>query len=263
MLFRSDIHKSKVMLVIGGNPAEAHPVSLLHLLQAKEQNNAELIVCDPRFTRTAAHADEFVRIRPGSDVALIWGFLWHIFENAWEDKEFIRTRVYGMDEIRAEVKKWNPEEVERVTGVPGSQMERVARTMANNRPGTLIWCMGGTQHTTGNNNTRAYCILQLALGNMGVAGGGTNIFRGHDNVQGATDMCVLSHSLPGYYGLSGGAWAHWSRVWGEDVDWLKGRFDTLTAADGSEKSLMNLKGIPVSRWKIGRASCRESVSSPV
>ena len=101
----NDIHKSKVMLVIGGNPAEAHPVSLLHLLQAKEQNNAELIVCDPRFTRTAAHADEFVRIRPGSDVALIWGFLWHIFENAWEDKEFIRTRVYGMDEIRAEVKK--------------------------------------------------------------------------------------------------------------------------------------------------------------
>ncbi|MCF6316679.1 MAG: formate dehydrogenase subunit alpha [Marinosulfonomonas sp.] len=258
----NDIHKSKVMLVIGGNPAEAHPVSLLHLLQAKEQNNAQLIVCDPRFTRTAAHADEFVRIRPGSDVALIWGFLWHIFENAWEDKEFIRTRVYGMDEIRAEVKKWNPEEVERVTGVPGSQMERVARTMANNRPGTLIWCMGGTQHTTGNNNTRAYCILQLALGNMGVAGGGTNIFRGHDNVQGATDMCVLSHSLPGYYGLSGGAWAHWSRVWGEDVDWFKGRFDTLTAADGSEKSLMNLKGIPVSRWIDGVLEDKENIDQP-
>ncbi len=258
----NDIHKSKVMLVIGGNPAEAHPVSLLHLMKAKEQNNAQLIVCDPRFTRTAAHADEYVRIRPGSDVALIWGFLWHIFENGWEDKEFIRTRVYGMDEIRAEVKKWTPEEVERVTGVPGSQMERVARTMANNRPGTLIWCMGGTQHTTGNNNTRAYCILQLALGNMGVAGGGTNIFRGHDNVQGATDMCILSHSLPGYYGLSGGAWAHWSRVWGEDVDWLKGRFDNLKAADGSEKSLMNLKGIPVSRWIDGVLEDKDNIDQP-
>ncbi|MBL4873236.1 MAG: formate dehydrogenase subunit alpha [Rhodobacteraceae bacterium] len=258
----NDIHNSKVMLVIGGNPAEAHPVSLLHLLQAKEQNNAELIVCDPRFTRTAAHADEYVRIRPGSDVALIWGFLWHIFENSWEDKEFIRTRVYGMDEIRAEVKKWNPEEVERVTGVPGSQMERVARTLANNRPGSLIWCMGGTQHHTGNNNTRAYCILQLALGNMGVAGGGTNIFRGHDNVQGATDMCILSHSLPGYYGLSGGAWAHWARVWDEDLDWLKGRFDNLTAADGSKKSLMNLKGIPVSRWIDGVLEDKENIDQP-
>ena len=258
----NDIHQSRSILVIGGNPAEAHPVSLLHLMKAKEQNNAPLIVCDPRFTRTAAHADEFVRIRPGSDVALIWGFLWHIFENQWEDKEFIRTRVYGMDEIRAEVKKWNPAEVERVTGVPGSQMERVARTLANNRPGTLIWCMGGTQHTTGNNNTRAYCILQLALGNMGTAGGGTNIFRGHDNVQGATDMCVLSHTLPGYYGLSAGAWAHWSRVWGEDLDWMKSRFDNITGKDGKEKSLMNLKGIPVSRWIDGVLEDKENIDQP-
>ncbi|MGB3179612.1 MAG: molybdopterin-dependent oxidoreductase, partial [Albidovulum sp.] len=111
----NDIHKSKAIFIIGGNPAEAHPVSLLHLLKAKEENNAPLIVCDPRFTRTAAHADEYVRMRPGSDVALIWGLLWHIFENGWEDREFIRTRVWGMDQIRAEVKGWNPEEVERVT----------------------------------------------------------------------------------------------------------------------------------------------------
>ncbi|MEK6213805.1 MAG: molybdopterin-dependent oxidoreductase, partial [Vibrio fluvialis] len=258
----NDIHNSKAIMVIGGNPAEAHPVSLLHLMKAKEQNNAPLIVFDPRFTRTAAHADEFVRIRPGSDVAVIWGLLYHIFENSWEDKEFIRTRVYGMDEIRAEVKNWTPEEVERVTGVPGSQMERVARTLANNRPGTLIWCMGGTQHTTGNNNTRAYCILQLALGNMGVSGGGTNIFRGHDNVQGATDVCILSHSLPGYYGLSAGSWAHWARVWGEDLDWLKGQFDVLKGADGSDKPLMNLTGIPVSRWIDGVLEDKDNIDQP-
>ncbi|MGC1430570.1 MAG: molybdopterin-dependent oxidoreductase, partial [Albidovulum sp.] len=255
----NDIHKSKAIFIIGGNPAEAHPVSLLHLLKAKEENNAPLIVCDPRFTRTAAHADEYVRMRPGSDVALIWGLLWHIFENGWEDREFIRTRVWGMDQIRAEVKGWNPEEVERVTGVPGSQMERVARTLANNRPGTVIWCMGGTQHTNGNNNTRAYCVLQLALGNMGTSGGGTNIFRGHDNVQGATDLGVLSHDLPGYYGLAPGSWAHWSRVWEEDLDWLKGQFSMLKDADGNvakdadgnDISLMNTNGIPVSRWIDG------------
>ena len=147
-------------------------MSLLHLMKAKEQNNAPLIVCDPRFTRTAAHADEYVRFRPGTDVGLIWGIMWHIFENGWEDKEFIRQRVYGMEDVLEEVKKWTPEETERVTGVPGSQLKRVAQTMANNRPGTFIWCMGGTQHTNGNNNTRAYCALQLALGNMGVSGGG-------------------------------------------------------------------------------------------
>ncbi|MEH6727159.1 MAG: molybdopterin-dependent oxidoreductase, partial [Hyphomicrobiales bacterium] len=247
----NDMHNSKAIFIIGGNPAEAHPVSLLHILRAKEQNNAPLIVCDPRFTRTAAHADEYVRFRPGSDVGLIWGLLWHIFENGWEDKEFIRTRVWGMDQIREEVAKWTPEEVERVTGVPGSQMRRVARTMVNNRPGTVIWCMGGTQHTNGNNNTRAYCILQLALGNMGTSGGGTNIFRGHDNVQGATDLGVLSHTLPGYYGLAMGSWAHWARVWEEDLDWIKGQFATIKGADGKDKNLMTSTGIPVSRWIDG------------
>jgi len=250
----NDIHNSRAIFVIGGNPAEAHPVSLLHLLRAKEQNNAPLIVCDPRFTRTAAHATEYVRFRPGSDVALIWGLLWHIFENGWEDKEFIRQRVWGMEEIRAEVKKWTPEETERVTGVPGSQMRRVARTLVNNRPGTVIWCMGGTQHTNGNNNTRAYCILQLALGNMGKAGGGTNIFRGHDNVQGATDLGVLSHTLPGYYGLSTGAWKHWSRVWDVDYDYMLGRF--------ADKKLMESSGIPVSRWIDGVLEDKANMDQP-
>ena len=209
----NDIHNARSMILIGSNPTEAHPVALLHLMKAKEENNAALIVCDPRFTRTAAHATEYVRFRPGTDVGLIWGILWHVFENGWEDKEYIRQRVWGMDQIREEVKKWTPEETEKVTGVPGSQLRRVARTLATNKPGTLIWCMGGTQHTNGNNNTRAYCVLQLALGNIGRTGGGANIFRGHDNVQGATDLGVLCHTLPGYYGIKAGSWKHWSRVW--------------------------------------------------
>jgi len=250
----NDIRNAKSIFLIGSNPAEAHPVAVQHILRAKEENNAPLIVCDPRFTRTAAHADEFVRMRPGTDVPLIWGILWHIFDNKWEDKEFISQRVWGLDRIRKEVAQWTPEETERVTGVPGEQLKRVARTLAGNRPGTLVWCMGGTQHHNGNNNTRAYCILQLALGNMGKAGGGTNIFRGHDNVQGATDMCVLSHSLPGYYGLSAGAWKHWSRVWGVDYDYMKGRF-------ASEK-LMQSAGIPVSRWIDGVLEDKANMDQP-
>jgi len=250
----NDIHNSRAIFLIGSNPAEAHPVSVQHILKAKEQNNAVMIVCDPRFTRTASHADEYVRFRPGTDVALIWGIMWHIFENSWEDKEYIKQRVWGMDQVRAEVKKWTPEETELVTGVPGSQLRRVARAMANNRPGTFIWCMGGTQHTNGNNNTRAYCALQLALGNIGVSGGGANIFRGHDNVQGATDMCILSHSLPGYYGLAKGSWAHWARVWDVSYDYIKGRF--------AEEKLMNSAGIPVSRWIDGVLEDKKNIDQP-
>lgn len=244
----NDMHNCKSVILIGSNPSEAHPVAMQHILLAKERNKAQIIVVDPRFTRTAAKANEYVRIRPGTDVAYVWGLLWHIFENGWEDEEFIRQRVYGMDEVRQEVAKWTPAEVENVTGVGEAQMRKVAKMLATNRPGSVVWCMGGTQHTTGNNNTRAYCILMLALGNMGVSGGGANIFRGHDNVQGATDLGVLSHTLPGYYGLSGGAWKHWAGVWGVDLEWLKGRFDQ---AKYRGKQPMNNAGIPVSRWVDG------------
>jgi formate dehydrogenase major subunit len=256
----NDMHNSKAMFFIGSNAAEAHPVAMQHILRGKE-NGAKMIVVDPRFTRTAAHADQFMRIRPGSDVPLIWGMLYHIFENGWEDKEYIKQRVFGMDKIRAEVAKWTPEEVEKVTGIPGSEVKLAAQTMAENRPGTIVWCMGGTQHTIGNNNTRAYCVLQLALGNVGVSGGGANIFRGHDNVQGATDLGILSHTLPGYYGLAEGSWKHFANVWGVDFDWLKGRFDTgyIDTREGSEEGIgglpfdnpMNSAGIPVSRWIDG------------
>ncbi len=249
----NDIQNSKSIFLIGGNPAEAHPVSMLHLLHAKE-NGAKLIVVDPRLTRTAVHAHQFVRLRPGSDVGFMWGMLWHIFENGWEDKEFIARRVWGMDQIRAEVANWTPEETERVTGVAPEQVRQVAQTLADNRPNTVIWCMGLTQSTIGNNKTRAASILQLALGTMGTAGGGTNIFRGHDNVQGATDLGVLCHTLPGYYGLAKGAWEHWARVWQVDYDYLKGRF--------ASQELMETKGIPVSRWFDGVLEEAEDLGQP-
>jgi formate dehydrogenase major subunit len=92
----NDIRNSKTILLMGGNPAEAHPVSLQHILEGKELNRANLIVVDPRMTRTAAHATEYVRVRPGVHIPTIYGMLWHIFENGWEDKEFIQQRVYGI-----------------------------------------------------------------------------------------------------------------------------------------------------------------------
>ena len=256
----NDMHSCKAMFFIGSNAAEAHPVAMQHVLRGKE-NGAKLIVVDPRFTRTAAHADQFIRLRSGTDVPLIWGMLWHIFENGWEDKEYIRQRVFAMDDIRKEVAKWTPEVVHDVTGVPPEDVKRAAQTMAENRPGTIVWCMGGTQHTIGNNNTRAYCVLQLALGNIGVAGGGANIFRGHDNVQGATDLGVLADTLPGYYGLAEGSWKHWSRVWDLDFDWVKSRFDQASYEEGANQTpSMFLRGITVSRWIDGVLEPAENIA---
>ena len=248
----NDINKAKCIIMCGSNAAEAHPVAMQMILRAKE-GGAKLIVMDPRFTRTAAHSDVYVRFRSGSDVALMWGLLWHIFENGWEDKEYIRQRVYGMDAVRAEVAKWNPQEVERVTGVNRDAVYEVAKMISDNRPGTFVWCMGGTQHTIGSNYVRAYNCLQLALGNIGKEGGGANIFRGHDNVQGATDVGPNPDNLPGYYPIAEGGWKHWSRVWGVDYNWLASRFEQMEYDDGrgGKTKPMNTPGITVSRWIDG------------
>jgi formate dehydrogenase major subunit len=170
--------------------------------------------------------------------------LYHIFNNGWEDKKYLNDRVFGMDKIRDEVmKKWNPKAVEEACGVPEAEVYKVAETMAMNRPSTVVWCMGQTQHTIGNAMVRASCILQLALGNVGVSGGGTNIFRGHDNVQGATDVGPNPDSLPGYYGLAEGSWKHWAKVWNVDYDWIKGQY--------ASKAMMEKPGMTVSRWIDG------------
>ena len=238
----NDMQNSKAALYIGSNAAEAHPVSMLHMLHAKE-TGCKMIVVDPRFTRTAAKAHDYIRIRSGSDIAFLFGMLHHIFKNGWEDKQYIADRVYGMDKVRDEVlKNWTPDKVQEVCGVDEATVFKAAKTMADNRPSTIVWCMGQTQHSIGNAMVRASCILQLALGNIGVSGGGANIFRGHDNVQGATDVGPNPDSLPGYYGVAEGSWKHFATAWKLDYDWLAKRF-----APG----MMTKAGMTVSRWIDG------------
>lgn len=238
-----DIQNSKAIIIFGANPAVNHPVGFQHFLKAKERNNTKIIVVDPRYTKTAAKADYYAQIRPGTDIPFMYGMLKIIFENGWHDKNFINDRVYGMEDIMKEAKNWPIERVADVTGVDADLIVQITKHYAQNTPGTLIWAMGLTQHTNGSSNTRMAPILQLALGNMGVEGGGCNILRGHDNVQGATDMCCLSHTLPGYYGLSEGSWKYFAKMWNVDFDWLQGRF--------KDPSWMGKKGFTLARWWAG------------
>jgi len=246
----NDMQNSKAALYIGSNAAEAHPVSMLHLLHAKE-TGCKVAVVDPRFTRTAAKADVYSRIRSGTDIPFIWGMLYHIFKNGWEDKEYLKARVHGIDKVKEEVMKWTPDKVQDVTGIPEAEVLKIAEMLAKNKPSTVVWCMGQTQHTVGNANVRAMCILQLVLGNVGVSGGGTNIFRGHDNVQGATDVGPNPDSLPGYYGLAAGSWKHWCAVWGVDYEWVKKQY--------ASQGMMEKSGITVSRWIDGVLEANENI----
>jgi formate dehydrogenase major subunit len=247
----NDEQNSKSLFFLGSNAAEAHPVSMLHTLHAKE-NGCKVIVADPRYTRTAAKADIYVRFRSGSDVPLLFGVLHHIFKNGWEDKEYIRQRVYGMDEVKKEVMaKWTPDKVTEATGCSEAEIANIARTLAENRPGFIIWAMGQTQHTNANAIVRASNILMLSLGNVGRSGGGCNIYRGHDNVQGATDIGPNPDTLPGYYPVAvPGSWAHWSRVWNVDPKWI---------ADRYAPGMQGKPGMTVSRWIDGVTEKNEAI----
>ena len=238
-----DIQNAKSIFIIGANPAVNHPVGFRHFLKAKENNGAKLIVVDPRYTRTAAKADYFAQVRPGTDIPFMYGMINLIFENGWEDKKFIEDRTYGIDEIRKEAAKWTPEVVEDVTGVPAATLKEITEVYAKNRPGSVVWAMGLTQHTIGSSNTRIAPILQLVLGNMGVSGGGCNILRGHDNVQGASDMANAPDSLPGYYAKNEGTWKYFAKMWKVDYEWLQGNF--------VKPEWMFKPGFTLARWWAG------------
>ena len=238
-----DMQNSKAIIIFGANPAANHPIAMQHILKAKEQNGAKIIVVDPRYSKTAAKSDIYCRIRTGTDIAFMYGMIRLILKNKWYDQSFIQDRVYGMDEIFKECEHYTPEVVEDITGCPKEILIQATTAYAAADPGCLIWNQGWTQHTVGSSNTRLGSILQLTLGNMGKAGGGCNILRGHDNVQGSTDMGCLADTLPGYYGLAEGSWKYFAKQWNVDFDWLKARFKT--------PDMMQKKGFSLSLWIHG------------
>lgn len=252
-----DLKNADVILVMGGNPAENHPVSMRWILKAKEERGAKLIVVDPRFTRTASKADLYVPIRPGTDIAFLGGLIKYIIDNGLYFKDYVvnytdasflvdpnfklpdelegvfsgydpkakkydkATWKYQVDEkgvikkdptledpncvfqlLKRHYSRYTIDLVQRITGAPRDKIlkayEIIASTGKPNRVATNCYAMGWTQHTVGVQIIRAMSIVQLLLGNIGMAGGGINALRGESNVQGSTDQGLLFHILPGY-----------------------------------------------------------------
>jgi formate dehydrogenase major subunit len=206
----NDTRNAETILLMGGNPAE---------------DASGFIAAHPR--RQGAQPREFHRGRseddPNRGACDSMGCSGTFSRTAGKTRNS-SSSVYGIDDIRKEVAKWTPDEVERVTGLPEAQVKHIADVFSHQKPAMLIWAMGQTQFATGTANVRASCILLLATGNVGYAGGGANIFRDHTNVQGATDLGLDVTTLPLYYGLAEEAWQHWCRVWEVDIDWMRSRF---------------------------------------
>ncbi|WP_178916956.1 molybdopterin-dependent oxidoreductase [Natronomonas gomsonensis] len=217
-----DYRNFDLNIIVGQNPAEAHPIAMQHILEGQKRGG-DILVLDPRFTKTAAHADEFVRFRPGTDVALMMGVIKELRDEYGlamdpdaddTGQNMLTDRVQGWEDLEVELDQYDKETVSDITWVSEEDIERIAEMVDENRPHVQIeWAMGGTQHNNGTQNIRSYAALSLASGSSARSGGGLQVMRGHANVQGATDLAVASHILPGYYGLTPGGWSWWAEIW--------------------------------------------------
>jgi formate dehydrogenase major subunit len=192
-----DLAKSKCIFIIGSNFAENHPIAARWILDAKEQG-AKIIVADPRYTPTTWTADIFLQHKPGTDIALINGMLHTIIKEKLHDKNFVKERTIGFDQIKALAAKYDAHTVEKITGVRSSLLQEAARLYAKAESAAIVYCMGITQHTCGHGNVVSCANLALICGNIGRPGTGVLPLRGQDNVQGACDMGGLPTVLPGY-----------------------------------------------------------------
>ena len=253
----TDIKNTDLVIVMGGNAAEAHPCGFKWVTEAKHHRGAKLIVVDPRFNRTASVADVYAPIRPGSDIAWLMGVIRYCIEHdkvQWEYVKNYTSATYlvrddfgwaeglftGYDEekrdydktsweyqigedgfvktdptlqdprcvwnlLKAHVEPYTPEFVENLCGTPKDRYLKIcamiAETSARDKIMTSLYALGWTQHSKGAQNIRGMAMLQLILGNIGLPGGGVNALRGHANIQGLTDLGLLSHMLPGYMNL--------------------------------------------------------------
>jgi formate dehydrogenase alpha subunit len=194
----ADIEKAEVIIVTGSNTTENHPVLSTFVKRAVKFNGTKLIVVDPRHIKLVNHAHMWLRPNLGTDVVWLNGLMHVIIKENLHDQAFIENRTTGFDELKAIVEKYTPEYVESITGIPAQQIIEAARTYAGARAGSILYCMGITQHTTGTDNVKSLANLAMLCGNLGIEGGGVNPLRGQNNVQGACDMGGLPNVYTGY-----------------------------------------------------------------
>ncbi|MCW5201290.1 molybdopterin-dependent oxidoreductase, partial [Desulfobulbus sp. F4] len=193
--------KTDLFFMIGSNPDTSHPTIGLRIHQAVDRG-AKLVVVDPRKTKLAERADLWLRIIPGTDVALLNGLMHIILKEDLWDRQFVAERTEDFEELKETVAKYPPELVSTITGLSVAQLEQAARMYAAPGRHATYHGMGITHYTTGTDRVKAIANMAMLCGKVGVEGGGCNPLRGQNNVQGACDMGALFNTLPGYGGLS-------------------------------------------------------------
>ncbi len=211
------IEKADVILITGSNTTENHPVLSSFVKRAVTQKGAKLIVVDPRRINITRFAAKWLRQNLGTDVAWINGLMHVIIKENLHAKAYIESRTEGFEEVQKMVEKFTPDYVEQITGIPAQDIIDAARLYAGAERGSILYCMGITQHTTGTDNVKSLANLAMLCGNLGIEGGGVNPLRGQNNVQGACDMGGLPDVYSGYQKvIDPAANQKMSEAWGVD-----------------------------------------------
>ncbi len=194
-----EIPLSQGYLVIGSNTTENHPVIGSMIKNEVQNQKKKLIVVDPRRIELARFADFYFPIKPGTNIAILNGFMHVIVKEGLYDREFVAKRCEGFEDLAGLLEKFTPAYTAEICGLDDpDEIVRAARLMANLKPMALYYSMGITQFVSGVGGVKSTANLQMLLGNVGVAGGGVNPLRGQNNVQGACDMGALPATYPAY-----------------------------------------------------------------
>ncbi len=213
-----DVAEADVIIVIGANPTENHPVAATFMKNAVK-NGKTLIVIDPRRNGLARHAQYVLQFQPDTDVALLNGIMHAVIDQGLVDKDFIADRTNGYEDLKAHLEHFSPEAVAPLCGVDAETLKEVARVYASANASMILWGMGISQHSHGTDNSRALISLALLCGQIGRPGTGLHPLRGQNNVQGASDVGLIPMVYPDYQRVDNeDTRKRFEKLWGTELD---------------------------------------------
>ncbi len=222
-----DVELAEVLIVIGSNPTINHPVAATFMKNAAKRG-AKLIIADPRRTELARHASYVLQFNPSTDVAMLNAMLNVIVTEGLVDDKFIKERTSNYEALRENVRKFTPEAMAPICGIPAQTLREVARLYATSKASMIMWGMGVSQHTHGTDNARCLIALAMVTGQIGRPGTGLHPLRGQNNVQGASDSGLIPMVYPDYQPVNDPeAKARFEKLWGQELDGKPG----LTAVE--------------------------------
>jgi formate dehydrogenase alpha subunit len=239
-----EIEGMDVIFIVGSNTKETHPVIANRMIKAYRRG-AKIIVADPRRVPMVKFAEVFLKMRPGTDAALLNGIAHVIVKENLQNDEFIREKTEGFEEWKKSLEEFDPGSVEEITGVPKEDIVMAARIYGGSRRAGIFYTMGITQHTCGTDNVKAVANLATLTGNIGRESTGVNPLRGQNNVQGATDAACVPDVYPGYQKAdSPEVRKKFEEAWGRALSPSPGLTATqmIDAASGGEIKAMYIMG---------------------